>query len=134
MENLETATDNWEVTRPKKKSKKRRNRYVSCFTLKMCEFNYDWSSVSSARQTSSNSGMSSSVSNEDRRTRRAPTPDLGAPSNAKITRSMPHSEKSNDSSDVDSVHSLPIDGPISYADIGIHFTSFNLFIIEFFSS
>lgn len=33
---------------------------------------------------------------------------------------MPHSEKSNDSSDVDSVHSLPIDDlnmPISYADI-----------------
>lgn len=129
MENLETATDNWEVTRPKKKSKKRRNRYVSCFTLKMYEFYYNWSSVSSAsgaRQTSSNSGMSSLVSNEDRRTRRAPTPDLGAPSNAKITRSMPHSEKSNDSSDVDSVHSLPIDGPISYADIGIQFTSFHL--------
>lgn len=40
-------------------------------------------------------------------------------SNAKTTRSMPHSEKSNDSSsDVDSVHSLPMDGPISYADIG----------------
>lgn len=33
---------------------------------------------------------------------------------------MPHSEKSNDSSDADSVHSLPIDDlnmPISYADI-----------------
>lgn len=48
----------------------------------------------------------------------------------KTTRSVPHSEKSNDSSDVDSVHSLPVDAadrclndvdslnlPISYADI-----------------
>ncbi|CAG9770118.1 unnamed protein product [Ceutorhynchus assimilis] len=108
LENLETATDsNWEVTRPKKKSKKRRNSV---------------SSATGGRQHSSASGVSSLVSNEDRRSRRAPSPDLGVVivgvSNAKTTRSMPHSEKSNDSSsDVDSVHSLPLDGPISYADI-----------------
>ncbi|XP_019765617.2 uncharacterized protein LOC109541256 isoform X2 [Dendroctonus ponderosae] len=107
LEHLETSADNWEVTRPKKKSKKRRNSL---------------SSASGARQNSSASGVSSTRSNEDRRSRRAPSPDLGVVrvgvSNAKITRSMPHSEKSNDSSsDVDSVRSLPLDGPISYADI-----------------
>ncbi|XP_066144456.1 serine-rich adhesin for platelets-like isoform X3 [Euwallacea fornicatus] len=107
LENLETSTDTWEVTRPKKKSKKRRNSV---------------SSASGARQNSSAGGVFSSGSHEDRRSRRAPTPDLGAVivgiSNAKTTQSMPHSEKSNDSSsDVDSVHSLPMDGPISYADI-----------------
>ncbi|XP_066260106.1 serine-rich adhesin for platelets-like isoform X7 [Euwallacea similis] len=107
LENLETSTDTWEVTRPKKKSKKRRNSV---------------SSASGARQNLSAGGVFSSGSHEDRRSRRAPTPDLGAVivgiSNAKTTQSMPHSEKSNDSSsDVDSVHSLPMDGPISYADI-----------------
>ncbi|CAH1118421.1 unnamed protein product [Phaedon cochleariae] len=90
-ENLET-TDNWVVTKPKKKSKKRRN------------------SVSSGRRPTS-----SSESNANRADR-VPSPDL----RSKSARSVPHSERSNDSSDADSVHSLPIDGlnaPISYADI-----------------
>ncbi|XP_076254587.1 uncharacterized protein LOC143192798 isoform X3 [Rhynchophorus ferrugineus] len=104
LEHLETSTDNWVVTRPKKKSKKRRNSV---------------SSASAARQNSLNSGITSSVSNEEARSMRGPSPDLGVgANNVKTTRSMPHSEKSNDSSsDVDSVHSLPMDGPISYADI-----------------
>ncbi|KAL1501966.1 hypothetical protein ABEB36_007187 [Hypothenemus hampei] len=107
LENLEMSTDNWEVTRPKKKSKKRRNSV---------------SSASGARQNSSAGGLSSSGCNDDRRGHRALSPDLRVAivgvSNVKTTRSMPHSEKSNDSSsDVDSVHSLPMDGPISYADI-----------------
>ncbi|XP_030749040.1 uncharacterized protein LOC115877098 isoform X2 [Sitophilus oryzae] len=105
LENLETSADNWVVTRPKKKSKKRRNSV---------------SSASAGRQTSSMGGMSSS--NDERRSGRAASPDLAVVivgvSSVKTTRSMPHSEKSNDSSsDVDSVHSLPMDGPISYADI-----------------
>lgn len=91
-ENLETA-ENWVVTKPKKKSKKRRN-----------------SISSGGRRQNSTSESSKQPSN------RAPSPDL----RGNATRSMPHSEKSNDSSDVDSVHSLPIDDlnmPISYADI-----------------
>ncbi|KAG5884717.1 hypothetical protein JTB14_019840 [Gonioctena quinquepunctata] len=90
-ENLE-ATENWVVTKPKKKSKKRRN------------------SVSSGRRQNSSFESNAKLSN------RAPSPDL----RGKSACSAPHSEKSNDSSDVDSVHSLPIDGlnvPISYADI-----------------
>ncbi|XP_050312908.1 uncharacterized protein LOC126747970 isoform X2 [Anthonomus grandis grandis] len=111
LEHLETSTDNWEVTRPKKKNKKRRNSV---------------SSTSSVRQTTSSSisGVSSLVSPDDGRgARRARSPNLGSAivggaCNVKKTRSMPHSERSNDSSsDVDSVHSLPLDGPISYADI-----------------
>ncbi|KAJ8930558.1 hypothetical protein NQ314_016620 [Rhamnusium bicolor] len=91
-ENLETS-ENWVVTKPKKKSKKRRN------------------SVSSGRRQNSTSD-----SNAKQHANRAPSPDL----RGKSACSVPHSEKSNDSSDVDSVHSLPIDGlnmPISYADI-----------------
>lgn len=91
-ENLETA-ENWVVTKPKKKSKKRRN-----------------SISSGARRQNSTSESTKQPSN------RAPSPDL----RGNTTRSVPHSEKSNDSSDVDSVHSLPIDDlnmPISYADI-----------------
>lgn len=91
-ENLETA-ENWVVTKPKKKSKKRRN-----------------SISSGARRQNSTSESTKQPTN------RAPSPDL----RGNTTRSVPHSEKSNDSSDVDSVHSLPIDDlnmPISYADI-----------------
>ncbi|KAJ8979806.1 hypothetical protein NQ317_001296, partial [Molorchus minor] len=91
-ENLETS-ENWVVTKPKKKSKKRRN------------------SISSSRRQNS-----TSESNAKQHVNRVPSPDL----RGKSTCSVPHSEKSNDSSDVDSVHSLPIDGlnmPISYADI-----------------
>nr|XP_023024108.1 uncharacterized protein LOC111512246 [Leptinotarsa decemlineata] len=90
-ENLETA-DNWVVTKPKKKSKKRRN------------------SVSSGRR------QNSSFESNTKHSNRAPSPDL----RGKSACSAPHSEKSNDSSDAESVHSLPIDGlnvPISYADI-----------------
>ncbi|KAJ8916031.1 hypothetical protein NQ315_010899, partial [Exocentrus adspersus] len=91
IENLEAA-ENWEVTKPKKKSKKRHN------------------SISGGRRQTSASDPNAKHSN------RAPSPDL----RGKSACSVPHSEKSNDSSDVDSVHSLPIDGlntPISYADI-----------------
>lgn len=91
-ENLET-TENWVVTKPKKKSKKRRN-----------------SISSGARRQNSNSESTKQPAN------RAPSPDL----RGNTTRSVPHSEKSNDSSDADSVHSLPIDDlnmPVSYADI-----------------
>ncbi|KAJ8954232.1 hypothetical protein NQ318_005828 [Aromia moschata] len=91
-ENLETA-ENWVVTKPKKKSKKRRN------------------SISSGRrQTAASDSGARQPAN------RAPSPDL----RGKSACSVPHSERSNDSSDVDSVHSLPIDGlnaPVSYADI-----------------
>lgn len=54
---------------------------------------------------------------------------MNSPEPRKSTCSAPHSDKSNDSSDVDSVHSLPIDTerkidgaslPISYADIAKH--------------
>lgn len=94
-ENLETL-ENWVVTKPKKKSKKRRN------------------SISSSRPQ--NATIESNVKHINNR---APSPDI--PRGGKSTCSVPHSEKSNDSSDVDSVHSLPIDGlnniPISYADI-----------------
>lgn len=91
-ENLETA-ENWVVTKPKKKSKKRRN-----------------SISSGARRQNSTSESTKQPAN------RAPSPDL----RGNTTRSVPHSEKSNDSSDADSVHSLPLDDlnmPISYADI-----------------
>lgn len=80
------------VTKPKKKSKKRHN------------------SIGGGRRQNSTSESNS------KHTNRAPSPDL----RGKTACSVPHSEKSNDSSDVDSVHSLPIDGlnaPISYADI-----------------
>ncbi|RZC42440.1 micronuclear linker histone polyprotein-like [Asbolus verrucosus] len=87
------------VVTKKKKSKKRR------------------SSVSGRTKTSSNPTGKGSA--------RGPSPDL----RRKSACSVPHSEKSNDSSDVDSVHSLPIDTqrldlatsrlnmPISYADM-----------------
>ncbi|CAH1982488.1 unnamed protein product [Acanthoscelides obtectus] len=91
IENLETS-DNWEVTKPKKKNKKRRN------------------SISSNRRQNSTSDSFAKQHN------RAPSPDL----RGKSACSVPHSERSNDSSDADSVHSLPIDGlnhQISYADI-----------------
>ncbi|XP_018572853.1 uncharacterized protein DDB_G0284459 isoform X2 [Anoplophora glabripennis] len=91
IENLEAA-ENWVVTKPKKKSKKRHN------------------SIGGGRRQNSTSESNSKHAN------RAPSPDL----RGKSACSVPHSEKSNDSSDVDSVHSLPIDGlnaPISYADI-----------------
>lgn len=80
------------VTKPKKKSKKRHN------------------SISGGRRQNSTSESNAKHAN------RAASPDL----RGKSACSVPHSEKSNDSSDVDSVHSLPIDGlnaPISYADI-----------------
>nr|CAI5863465.1 unnamed protein product [Callosobruchus analis] len=93
IENLETS-DNWEVTKPKKKNKKRRN------------------SISSNRRQNS-----TSESFAKQHINRAPSPDL----RGKSACSVPHSERSNDSSDADSVHSLPIDGlnnhQISYADI-----------------
>lgn len=63
-----------------------------------------------------------SISHQSRDTSRIPSPELRRTTAC----SVPHSEKSNDSSDVDSVHSLPIDTkrlntdenlPISYADI-----------------
>ncbi|XP_060532932.1 uncharacterized protein LOC132705957 isoform X2 [Cylas formicarius] len=112
MENLETSTENWVVTRTKKKSKKRRNS-VSSAGGRLRPGGLGRSDIAS---TSPNSI-------EDQRTRRTLSPDLAgvivmSGAGAKMTRSMPHSEKSNDSSsDVDSVHSLPLDGPISYADI-----------------
>lgn len=93
IENLETA-ENWVVSKTKKKSKKRRNSI---------------SSSSSRRQ------QSASDSTAKQHLNRAPSPSC----HGKSTFSVPHSEKS-DSSDADSVHSLPIDGvnvPTSYADI-----------------
>ncbi|CAG9861063.1 unnamed protein product [Phyllotreta striolata] len=90
-DNLETA-ENWVVSKTKKKSKRRRNSV---------------SSGSGRRQTST-----ADTEAAKQHSNRAPSPDLRG-------KSVPHSEKS-DSSDVDSVHSLPIEGinmPISYADI-----------------
>lgn len=93
----------------KKKSKKRR------------------SSLSSRRQTYSREEHVGDFN-------RVPSPEL----RRKSAISVPHSEKSNDSSDVDSVHSLPIDAnrlnidrededgvnfPISYADIAKNSTN-----------
>lgn len=89
-ENLETAE--FRVVTKKKKSKKRRN-----------------SISSSHRQQYSRDSTSGDFN-------RVPSPEL----RRNQACSVPHSEKSNDSSDVDSVHSLPIDSlnvPISYADI-----------------
>ncbi|XP_049824312.1 uncharacterized protein LOC109604854 isoform X3 [Aethina tumida] len=89
------AADTWIETKTKKKSKKRRNSV---------------SSGGGRRQATGTEGCARHAHN------RAPSPDL----RGKVACSVPHSEKSNDSSDVDSVHSLPIDGlntPISYADI-----------------
>lgn len=84
------------VTKPKKKSKKRRNSI---------------SSSGGRRQTSSSDAAESRGP-----INRAPSPELRGG-----IKSVPYSEKSNDSSDADSVHSLPIDSlntaPISYADI-----------------
>lgn len=65
-----------------------------------------------------------SISGQHGNTNRVPSPEIRRTTAC----SVPHSEKSNDSSDVDSVHSLPIDTkrlnketddnvPISYADI-----------------
>ncbi|XP_056638058.1 dentin sialophosphoprotein-like isoform X1 [Diorhabda sublineata] len=92
-ENLETA-ENWVVSKTKKKSKKRRNSISS----------------SSSRRL-----PSTSDSNAKQHLNRVPSPSC----HGKSTFSVPHSEKS-DSSDADSVHSLPIDSvnvPTSYADI-----------------
>lgn len=94
-ENLETAE--FRVVTKKKKSKKRRN-----------------SISSSHRQQYSRDSNSSDFN-------RVPSPELRRTQAC----SVPHSEKSNDSSDADSVHSLPIDGnvPASYADIAKHSNS-----------
>ncbi|KAL3271225.1 hypothetical protein HHI36_021720 [Cryptolaemus montrouzieri] len=107
-ENIETASSSdFRVVTKKKKTKKRRN------------------SVSGSRRKTSNvtsNCANSSKSDGDRAS--SPVP------RRKSACSVPHSERSNDSSDVDSVHSLPIDtsqrmdsslnsedAPISYADI-----------------
>lgn len=91
-ENLETAE--FRVVTKKKKSKKRRNSISSSHRQ---QYSRD----------STSSDFNQVLSPELRRTQAC---------------SVPHSEKSNDSSDVDSVHSLPIDTdglnvPASYADI-----------------
>ncbi|CAH1275121.1 unnamed protein product [Diabrotica balteata] len=91
-ENLEAA-ENWVVTKTKKKSKKRRN------------------SISSGSRAQN----STYENNGKQHSNRVPSPDF----RGKSASSVPQSEKS-DTSDADSVHSLPIDGinvPISYADI-----------------
>lgn len=95
MENLETAE--FCVVTKKKKSKKRHNSL----------------SGPNSRQQYSRASNSSDFN-------RVPSPEL----RRNQPFSVPHSEKSNDSSDADSVHSLPIDTdrikenlPVSYADI-----------------
>ncbi|CAH0549441.1 unnamed protein product [Brassicogethes aeneus] len=100
-EHLESS-ESWIETKTKKKSKRRRNSASS--------------SGGGGRRRAADRGPGSDAGGGNRSRTRRLSPEAGG----KACASVPHSEKSNDSSDVDSVHSLPIDGlnaPISYADI-----------------
>jgi hypothetical protein len=99
---------------------------ASAENLETAEFRVVTKKKKSKKRRNSISGRTKSSSNQTgKNSARGPSPDL----RRKSACSVPHSEKSNDSSDVDSVHSLPIDTqrldlatqclnmPVSYADM-----------------
>ncbi|XP_044260420.1 uncharacterized protein LOC123008604 isoform X2 [Tribolium madens] len=97
------------------------NLYNSAENLESAEFRVVTKKKKSKKRHNSISGRTKTSSNPNSKSSvRGPSP------RRKSACSVPHSEKSNDSSDVDSVHSLPIDTqrldlatsrPISYADM-----------------
>ncbi|XP_063926642.1 uncharacterized protein LOC135140150 isoform X2 [Zophobas morio] len=98
---------------------------ASAENLESAEFRVVTKKKKSKKRRNSISGRTKASANPTKTATRGPSPEL----RRKSACSVPHSEKSNDSSDVDSVHSLPIDTqrldlatarlnmPISYAEM-----------------
>lgn len=98
---------------------------ASAENLESAEFRVVTKKKKSKKRRNSISGRTKGSTPGSKGGARGPSPDM----RRKSACSVPHSEKSNDSSDVDSVHSLPIDTqrldlatarlntPISYADM-----------------